>query len=72
MIHIVNSLGKAVGLNMGDTKMDVDVQKDNTDALILARTFHPSSLHLERIMRPRLFGFVRILLSVGSSFWKLI
>ena len=48
---------------MGDTTINVSFQVDNTGALILDTKFHMAS-----IMRPRLFDFVRILLSVGSIF----
>ena len=48
---------------MGDTTMNVSFQVDNVGALILDTKFHKAS-----IMQPRLFDFVRRLLSVGSIF----
>ena len=59
----VTSLGKSVGLPMGDTKMNVSVHYKNAHSLALAAI---SS------MQPILFSFLGILLGVGSIFQILI
>ena len=41
IIDITISLGKAVGLPIGDTTMNVSVREDNAGALILAKIFPP-------------------------------
>ena len=41
VIYTVPSIGKTVGLPMGDTNMNVSVPKDNAGALVLDRTFSP-------------------------------
>ena len=41
IIDITKSLGQAVGLPIGDTKMNVSIHEDNVGALILAKTFPP-------------------------------
>ena len=39
--NIAVSLGKAVGLKIGDTTINVSVHKENVRGLVLARTFPP-------------------------------
>ena len=39
IIYIVTSLGKSVGLSMGDTTINVYIYEENTGALVLDRTF---------------------------------
>ena len=41
IIDITISLGKAVGLPIGDTKMNVSIHENNAGALILAKTLPP-------------------------------
>ena len=41
IIDITISLGKAVGMPIGDTKMNFSIHEDNAGALILAKTLPP-------------------------------
>ena len=65
---VITSPGKAVGIPMSDTNMNVYVYEDNTGTLVLARTYHHILLCVVSTMQPICFGFVRILLRAGSSF----
>ena len=48
IINIDISLGKTVGMLMGDTTIDVSVHDDNTGAFLLDRTFPPHlTLHIK-------------------------
>ena len=68
IVDIVISLGKAVGMPMSDTTMNVFSNKDNAGALVLDRTFPPQfTLRIKYYETTTIF-FVRILLSAGSIF----
>ena len=41
IIDITKLIGQAVGLPIGDTKMNVSIHEDNSGALILEKTFPP-------------------------------
>ena len=41
IINVKTSLGKSVGMTIGDTTVNVSVHEDNTSDLVLARTFPP-------------------------------
>ena len=67
IIDITISLGKAVGLPIGDTTMNVSIDKNNAGALILAKTLPLQFTPRRNIMRPRPSGFVKRLTQGGSG-----
>ena len=55
----VSIMGKAIGLPVGNTTIQVSIHKDNTGALVLAKLYHCNSLLKASIIIQRLFGFKR-------------
>ena len=72
IIDITISLGKEVGMTIGDTTVNVSIQKDNAGALILAKNFHHNSFRAASIMCPRPSGLVKRLTQGGSNSSRLI
>ena len=68
IVGIDTSLGKAVGIPMGDTTMNISVPKEIQVLWYWLKLFHHSSFCVVSTMQTRLFDFVRRLVSEGSSF----
>ena len=72
IIDITISLGKSVGLPIGDTTMKVSIHEDNAGALILAKTLPPQFIPCSKYLWPRPSGFAKRLTQGGSSSSRLI
>ena len=59
MMNIVSSDSEAVGLPMGETTMNVSIQKYNYGAFVLAETLPPQFTPRINMMKNKRFGFVR-------------
>ena len=57
IIDITNSLGQAVGLTIGDTKMNVSIHKDNSGGLILEKTLPPQFTSCSKYYASRTIWF---------------